>query len=227
MADRDVVAAAAATLSRATSPGSDICRPFRDAFGVAGAAVSTLGGPLGTGTVCASDAISSRRDEIQFDLGEGPCWQAYTTNSPVVEVDLVASPPTRWPLAAAALREAGVVSVSAFPLSYGRLDLGAVGLYSDERHELDDDDIDQATTLACIAGRSVLTRALDALESGDDSLYPTSFPREVHQASGMVMVQLDVSIDEALLVIRGHAWSSGRSLREIASDIVTRRLEFS
>jgi len=28
-------------------------------------------------------------------------------------------------------------------------------------------------------------------------------------------------------VIRGHAWSSGRPLREIASDIVLRRLEFS
>nr|WP_217270891.1 GAF and ANTAR domain-containing protein [Frigoribacterium sp. VKM Ac-2836] len=204
-----------------------MCLPFRKTFGVSGAAVSTLSGPLGTGPVCSSDPVSARRDEIQFDLGEGPCWQAHSTNRPVVEHDLATAPPTAWPAAAAALTEAGVVSVAAFPLSYGRLDLGAVDLYCDERRELTDDEVDQARTLACIAGKSVLTRALDALESGDDSLFPTTFPREVHQASGMVMMQLGVGVDEALLVIRGHAWSSGRPLREIASDIVLRRLDFS
>ena len=227
MADPDVVRTAAAALARATIPGSDLCSPFRDTFGVAGAAVSTLGSPLGTGPVCASDVRSSRRDEIQFDLGEGPCWQAHITHRPVVEADLASSMPAAWPAAAAALRDEGVMSVAAFPLSFGRLDLGAVDLYSDERRDLSDDEVDQATTLASIAGRSVLTRALDAFESGDDTLYPTSFPREVHQASGMVMVQLSVTVEEALLVIRGHAWSSGRPLREIASDIVLRRLEFS
>ncbi|ROS52619.1 ANTAR domain-containing protein [Frigoribacterium sp. PhB24] len=219
--------AAVAALARATAPGGDLCRPFLDAFGVSGAAMSTLGGPLGTGAVCASDRLSARRDEIQFDLGEGPCWQAHSTNRAVVESDLATAPPAAWPAAAAALSEAGVTSVAAFPLSYGRLDLGAVDLYSDERRELTDDEVDQASTLACIAGRAVLTRALDALEAGDDSLFPTTFSREVHQASGIVMVQLGVGVDEALLVIRGHAWSSGRPLREIASEIVLRRLDFS
>ena len=227
MADVSAVRAAAASLARATAPGSDLCAPFVETFGVTGAAVSTLGGPLGTGTVCASDAVSSRRDEIQFDLGEGPCWQAHLTNEPVVQPDLATAPPSEWPTAAAALAEAGVASVAAFPLSYGRLDLGAVDLYSDDRRDLSDDEVDQATTLACIAGRSVLTRALDALQAGDDSLFPTTFPREVHQASGMVMIQLGVSVDEALLVIRGHAWSSGRALREVASEIVLHRLDFS
>lgn len=227
MAEPVAVRAAAAALVRATGPGGDLCRPFLDAFGVSGAAMSTLGGPLGTGAVCASDPLSARRDEIQFDLGEGPCWQAHSTNRPVVESDLATTPPTAWPAAAAALTEAGVASVAAFPLSYGRLDLGAVDLYSDDRRELTDVEVDQAETLACIAGRAVLTRALDALEAGDDSLFPTTFTREVHQASGMVMVQLGVGVDEALLVIRGHAWSSGRPLREIASEIVLRRLDFS
>lgn len=227
MADAGVVRVAAAALARATAPGSDLCGPFRETFGVTGAAVSTLGGPLGTGTVCSSDAESSRRDEIQFDLGEGPSWQAHQTGQAVVESDLVTSPSRAWPAAASALIAAGVASVAAFPLSYGRLDLGAVDLYSDERRELDDVEVDQATTLACIAGRSVLTRALDALAAGDDSLFPTSFPREVHQASGMVMMQLGVGVDEALLVIRGHAWSSGRPLREVASEIVLHRLDFS
>jgi hypothetical protein len=227
VADPRVVRAAAAALARATAPGSDLCGPFLTTFGVTGVAVSTLSGPLGTGTVCSSDAMSSRREEIQFDLGEGPCWQAHDSNRAVVEHDLAATSATRWPAAAAALRDAGVASVAALPLSYGRLDLGAVDLYSDERRDLDDVEVDQATALACIAGRSVLTRALEALGAGDDSLFPTSFPREVHQASGMVMMQLGIGVDEALLVIRGHAWSSGRSLRDVASEIVLRRLDFS
>ena len=45
-------------------------------FPVTGSAVSTVGGFLGSETVAASDEYAARLDELQFDLGEGPCWDA-------------------------------------------------------------------------------------------------------------------------------------------------------
>jgi hypothetical protein len=47
---------------------------------------------------------------------------------------------------------------------------------------------------------------------------------QIHQASGMVMVQLGVSIEEALVRLRAYAFARGRPLGEIAGQIVERRL---
>jgi AmiR/NasT family two-component response regulator len=47
---------------------------------------------------------------------------------------------------------------------------------------------------------------------------------EVHQATGMVSVQLGVSMDEAFVRLRAHAFADGRSLRDVARDVVSRRL---
>jgi hypothetical protein len=42
----------------------------------------------------------------------------------------------------------------------------------------------------------------------------------------MISVQLGVSIQEALLRLRAHAYGSERPLGEIAEDVVARRLRF-
>ena len=57
----------------------------------------------------------------------------------------------------------------------------------------------------------------DAIEAGN-------FHFVVHQAAGMVATQLGVPVDEALLRLRAHAFSSGRPLTDIARDVVSRTL---
>jgi hypothetical protein len=42
----------------------------------------------------------------------------------------------------------------------------------------------------------------------------------------MVSVQLGVSVSEALIRMRAHAFGSNRQLAEIADDVVARRLRF-
>jgi hypothetical protein len=58
------------------------------------------------------------------------------------------------------------------------------------------------------------------LEAGADFHYV------VHQASGMVAVQLDVNVGEALIRLRAYAFGHDRPLAEVAKDIVARRLRF-
>ena len=48
---------------------------------------------------------------------------------------------------------------------------------------------------------------------------------EVHQASGMVSVQLGVGVGEALVRLRAHAYAAEQPLREVAADVVGRRLQ--
>ena len=47
---------------------------------------------------------------------------------------------------------------------------------------------------------------------------------EVHQATGIVAVQLRVGLDEAFVRLRAHAFVDGRPMREIARDVVAHRL---
>jgi hypothetical protein len=49
---------------------------------------------------------------------------------------------------------------------------------------------------------------------------------EIHQATGMISVQLGVGIAEALSRLRARAFAEGRPLSELAADVVTRRRRF-
>jgi hypothetical protein len=40
----------------------------------------------------------------------------------------------------------------------------------------------------------------------------------------MTAVHLGLSVDEAILRLRAHAFAAGRSLRDVAADVVARRL---
>jgi AmiR/NasT family two-component response regulator len=46
----------------------------------------------------------------------------------------------------------------------------------------------------------------------------------VHQASGMVSVQLGVSVEDALVAIRARAYQRGVSIGGLADDIVAQRV---
>lgn len=49
---------------------------------------------------------------------------------------------------------------------------------------------------------------------------------EVHQATGMLIVQLAVDAGTALVRLRAHAHAHDRRLSDVAGDVVARRLRF-
>ena len=54
----------------------------------------------------------------------------------------------------------------------------------------------------------------------------STYQLQVHQATGMVQVQLAESTQEALLILRARAFGSGRPVVDVASDVVDGRLRF-
>jgi len=55
---------------------------------------------------------------------------------------------------------------------------------------------------------------------------PIDSRAEVHQATGMITIQLGISLTEALLRLRAHAYDSGQTVTEVAAEVVNRRLHF-
>jgi hypothetical protein len=221
----DAFSIAAAALGVA---GGDLCSPLRAAVSMPGAVVSTLGSPMGSETVCASTKLGARIDEIQIDLGEGPSWEALRTRLPVAASDLQVVGGALWPGTWAALRELDVGALFAFPLFVSTLGIGSIALYSMTARELSDADIERMRGLAAIVSGTLLRGALSRLDAPHDETGDEPYSRrEVHQATGMVAARNGMEVDDALLLLRGHAYAVGRPVLDVAADVIARRLDLS
>lgn len=203
----------------------ELSKPFLGIFPVTGASVATFGPMLGSETVSASDERAAAIDELQFDLGEGPCWDAVASDSPVLEPDLVGAPRRTWSMFSQAVTRLDIGALFAFPMRVGPFALGAIDLYSSTPVELTSREVDQAVELSDRVGKHVLRAALAANEDVIDERNPRS-RRVVHQATGMVLAQLDVSAEEARLVIGGHAYAEGKTMMVVAQEILDGELGF-
>jgi hypothetical protein len=179
--------------------------------------------------MCASDPVTERIEELQFVLGEGPCIDAFRHRRPVLVPDLGAVPATRWPAYTPAAFEAGARAVFAFPLQVGAARLGVLDVFRSRPGTLRREEVTGALTLADIAVMLLLDDQEHATGDGDGDGDggPAGVVRrraELFQAQGMVMIQLGVSLADALARIRAHAFRAERRLDDVAADIVARRL---
>ncbi|THG33614.1 GAF and ANTAR domain-containing protein [Naasia lichenicola] len=204
-----------------------LAAPLLDAIPVTGASVSTIGSLLGTRTLDASDRRAARIDELQFDLGEGPCWDAIQSARPILEPDLLGRPVRHWPAFLGAMQREPVAALFAFPLMVGPLRFGAIDLYRDAAGELAREDAARAEQLAAVVSRHVLRRAIRTAGIAEPAEGDRFSRRIVHQATGFVIAQLGVSAEDAELLIQGQAFSENRPMTEVATDIVERRTVFS
>lgn len=174
-------------------------------------------------TVCATDEVAARLEDLQDVLGEGPGADAYLTGR-MVRAALGQRPSRRWPaFAAAAFAEVGPVAISAIPIQPGIDVLGVLTLYQLPARPLEREP-ELAQFVADTFGAALLR---DGGLQEDMGNGPWSTQARVHQAAGMVIAQLGVSPEDALALLRAHAYADSASMAVIAKAVVERRLDFS
>ncbi|GIF50825.1 ANTAR domain-containing protein [Asanoa ferruginea] len=205
-----------------------ICGAGATALTASGVGVSVVTGDGDWGFAIASNPVSQLLEELQFTLGEGPCVDAMATRRPVLVADMTGAAADRWPIYSSALREQGVRSVFAFPLLAGSASVGVLDVFRGRAGAMNEEEVAQSLTFAEIARITVLDGQHDAPvdEVPDGFDESPGYRAEVFQAQGMVMVQLGVSLAEALLRLRAHAYGNGRPLADVARDVVARTLRF-
>lgn len=209
------------------TPGTArVCEVCVDVVGVSGAGIMLMSGDVPGGAVCTTNRVSSLIEELQFTLGEGPCVDAYHLDRPVLEPELADPDTPRWLAFTPPAVEAGARAIFGFPLQVGAVRLGALNLYRDQPGPLTDDQYADALVLAGVAGRAVLAMQAPATpgELGAELEAGANFRFVVHQAAGMVSVQLGVSVAEALVRLRAYAFGNNRLLTEVAEEVVNRQL---
>lgn len=202
-----------------------LCTAALHLLGVSGAAVASA--PPSSEVLVEAGTLAAAGVDLEFRLGEGPSRESLAARRPVAVPDLAATD-GRWPAYQPAAIELGVVAVFAFPITVGGADLGVASFVRDAPGPLADAQHEQALLLADLFALLLIDdragiRPLSYRPLNDDDWDARSV---VHQATGMVAVQLGVGLGDALARLRATAFVQARPLDDVARDVVGRRLRF-
>jgi hypothetical protein len=203
-----------------------VCAVVIVAAGVDGVALTVAASPRET--LYASDPIVSEVEELTMTLGEGPGVEALEGGLVLVADLDMPECKSRWPIYAAAAVEAGFRAVFALPLQVGGMRLGVMDLYRAEHGSLGREQLADALVLADTACAILLDgdgRHPSRVSGSGPEPVGMHYP-EVHQATGMLIVQMGVSAAVAVARLRAYAYAHDRRLRDVARDVVDRRLRF-
>jgi hypothetical protein len=204
-----------------------LCRAAVRWLGVDGASVTAVSGPAVRELRSASGELSARLEDLLFTTGEGPGAEYFAFGSPMLIPDLE-SVAERWPGFVPAAVAAGARALFALPLQAGAIRVGVLSLYRALAGPLTPQQLADALVFADIALQLLLDSASGI--SGLAGYLPldgmSDSRAEVYQATGMISVQLGVSLEEAFVRLRANAFAAGRPLDDIADDVVRRLLRF-
>jgi len=225
--------------SEGVSPPSigHVCRTCLQLIGAAAVCTSVRDGEGLYEPVCAVGQVGASLAELQVMVGEGPGMDTVAGDLPVLMTSLEAvNAQRRWPLFTPAAAEMGMREVFAFPLLIGAIAVGSLEVYwmrrpAGKATALSDgllfSDAALETLLTALLPHNARARFASADQAGLRRGPCLDRWPEVHQATGMVSAQLDVGLAESFALLRAYAFGNDRSLREVAHEVVERRLKVS
>jgi hypothetical protein len=204
-----------------------LCEVIRKSASMDAATISLFTDTPHRQLLWATSDAALRLEKLQFALGEGPCVTAARTGDKVIVNDLQRAL-TDWPLFGPCARELlpDVGAIYAFPL---RLDagrtLGAVDVLCRDALEPDPEVIQKGAIAARAAGHALLTSyqatvGRGGLPSWEPEDILDSYWGSTHAAVGVLVVELDITAEEALSRMRARAFGTDRSLPDVANDIL-------
>lgn len=174
----------------------------------------------GRSVLCATSPAAARFEDAQDLVGQGPSLEALRSGRYVGCLDL-SEHRARWPQLVDATVDLGLGKVQALPIRPGPVTIGVLTVH----HEVGHRDTLEPTDLQFLAdavGAAILGELPDLHTSS--SLW--THRDRVSQATGMVVAQLGVGPEDAVAVLRAHAFAQETTLAEISALVVARELDF-
>lgn len=188
----------------------------------AGAGVTLLEAEGRKMTTAATDRLVEAADELQYEVGEGPCLSAWATGL-VQRIDDTATD-THWPEWSSAAMELGVHSMLSTPLVVRGETLGALKVYATTAHAFS---VEDEHMLGLLAGATATL-----LSAGQTSEAPQRLSaalqaalgdrQSVDVAVGVLMERWGLDQDRARALLLETARSEQRPLLETARQVLAR-----
>lgn len=225
-----------------------LCRAAAEHLDVAAVAVSVPIIGTGADTIAAHGPLARAGEELQVILGEGPSLEVLAGAHAVLVEDFAApGPSTRWPLFAPTAAQAGIASMCVLPMRIGAARFGALVIYLDRPGNLRPERLADALLFALLGLNLLVEHLADthpdyganfartgtASAPDEDEDEDTAYVRrfvddrpQIHQATGIISIQLGVDLPTALLRLRARAFAEGRLLSELSADVLSRTVRF-
>lgn len=172
-----------------------------------------------------NNRLGAELDDVQYTQGEGPSIDAARLGHTVSVPNLATAVASRWPAfqPAALLRARAVIAI---PLVLGAGPIGVLTGYRIAPSLFPDEQLHKLKRFARALVRLLLqTHMMDPLVFGPEIRKDLTLHRtEVHQATGILTVQLGIPLGPALALLRAYAYSHDRPLLSVARDIIAHRL---
>jgi GAF domain-containing protein len=181
-----------------------------------------LASPGGRLQLMAATSERTRDVEVfQLQSEQGPCLDCYASGREVSVADL-RTEGDRWPQFVEVALDAGFASVHAVPMRAAGMVLGSLGLFGTKAGELNASDLTVGQTLAHVATVAVLQEGAPTQHAVLPRLRAALASRVVvEQAKGFLRGRLDVSVDEAFVLLRRYALAHGEHLTQAARRLVS------
>jgi transcriptional regulator with GAF, ATPase, and Fis domain len=219
------IAEACAKVTTKYPPEKTLCLYCQELLGVSGVGIALMTGGS-VAPLCASDERMSKLEDLQFTLGEGPSKEAFKSGRPVLEEHVDSVFGSRWPALEGLASADGIHGIFAFPVQVGAARIGVLTLYQQSPGALSREQHTDALITADVLSHVILSLQATAPD-GDlaRELHAAgNFRAEVHQASGMLSEQASISVVDALVRLRGHAYATNRPIAELASSVISGQL---
>lgn len=184
--------------------------------GVDEASISAVTGRQQVSSRHPSSELPRQVDEVQNEVGEGPCLDAIYEQQTVRVPDMAHE--ERWPRFARRAAELGAGSMLSFQLYVEGDNLGALNLYSRRANGFDDESEQVGLLFASHAAVAFAdAQQIDQLRRSRDT-------RDlIGQAKGMLMERYDIDADQAFRLLTRISQTSNEKLRDVAEELVTTR----
>lgn len=219
------LAQAIATTPSTHALSERLCLASRSLAGADAAALTVAYAETNRVTLFATDEMSARLEDLQEVMGEGPGFSAATAGS--IQVCRLGTPSAqRWPMfSQAAIDVVGRATLHAVPMQPDQQLFGVMTLYQLE-HPDTELGMDDSTLLRLAAATgAALMRDPEAVDQ-DLRDGPWHSRAHIHQATGMVIAQLGLGRDDALAVLKAHAYAGETTITDIAHQVVSRTIRF-
>ena len=204
-----------------------MCTACAEVLAVFGTGIVLMASDTVTGALYSSNGQVGALQDLEGTLGVGPGADAYRRGVTVIEDDLVAGPPGGWSGLVDLMIQVGVAAVWSFPLQVGAVRIGSLSVYRDQPGPNDHERFADATVMAGVVTRAILgiqAGSIDGVLAAGLADGQAAHADQVHQASGMVSVQLDIGVGEALARLRARAFRDETTVGLVAVEIVARRM---
>ena len=205
----------------ASSNGFALCAVAAEFMSLDGAAIALISDGEDLMSLCTSNRAASALMDLEIALGEGPAVDA-SRGDAIEDTDLLTASDSNWSTYRPEAVALGARAVFGYPVRLGAIRFGALSLFRNRPGPLDAGQASDAYLMASVIGRAILAEQAGGPHGGlvGELNGASMLDFRVHQAAGMLAIQGSMSVRDALVLLRAHAFGIGCQLSDLAQRVV-------